>query len=322
MIGSVTETAARLQDIDNAVILTHRRPDGDTVGSASALCAALRVLGKEAYVAYNPEITARFEGLIRPFYPAEGWTPETVIAVDCADRGMIFPAAGELAQRVDIAIDHHRTREDYAQISLVNSKRAACAEIICEVIEEMGVVLNEEIARGIYVGVSTDTGCFKFSNTTAHTHLVAAKCLETGLNGGEICRELFEVKSKSRFAIEKIIISTMRFYRDGTVAVALITRKDKEETGADWDDLDSIAGLPRTIEGVEVALTFTELDNGSTKLSARTTEEADAAAICEQLGGGGHVRAAGATIELPAEQAIARTLEAVERMYHGEKASV
>lgn len=320
MIGSISRTAELLKNTDNAIILTHRRPDGDTAGSAGALCLALRALGRTAYVAHNPEITARYEDLIEPFYPPEGWTPESVISVDCAAKDMIFPAAGELADRVDIAIDHHGSNMGFAKENLVIGEWAACAEIICSLVEEMGIELTEDIARGIYVGASTDTGCFKFSNTTANTHIVAAKCLATGLDGGEINRVLFEIKSKPRFAIERIMNSGMQFYMDGKVAVALITLEARESTGADWDDLDAIAGIPRQIEGVEVGLTFTELANGSTKLSARTTKEVDAAAICMQLGGGGHLRAAGATIECRPEEAIELALKATERVYSGETA--
>ena len=322
MIGCVSEAAELLKNAGNIIILTHRRPDGDTSGCAGALCLALRELGKTAYIAENPEITKRYADLITPYDAPDGWKPEYIVSVDCAAQDMIAENAGEWAENVDLAIDHHGSNNGFAKYNLVMGDRAACAEIVCEVIQNMGVTLTKDIARGIYVGVTTDTGCFKFSNTTAHTHRVAAECLETGLDGGEICRALFEVKSKARFEIERIINSNMKFYKDGKIAVVLITLADRKKTGVDWDDLDAIAGLTRQIEGVETGLTFTELENGSTKLSVRTTKEVDAAAICTQLGGGGHIRAAGATIALKPEQAILRTLEAAERVYQSEKKSV
>lgn len=318
MIGSVTRIADVLKTIDGALILTHRRPDGDTAGSAGALCIALRAMGKTAYVAANPEITRRYADLIEPYFPPEDWKPSYVIAVDCAAEDMIFPAAEEYAKHVDMVIDHHGSNCGFGRENLIIGEYAACAEIICEVIEALGLTLTIEMARGIYVGASTDTGCFKFSNTTANTHRVAAKCLDTGLDGGEINRALFETKSRARYEIEGMLFREMKFYKDGKIAVALITREAKESTGADWDDLDAIAGIPRQIEGVEVGLTLTELKDGSTKLSARTTKEVDAAAICSQLGGGGHLRAAGATMDCPSDEAIRRALEATERVYRGE----
>ena len=318
MIGSAAHTAETLRKMDNILILTHRRPDGDTTGSASALCYALRTLGKTAYVAENPEITRRYADLIDGFYPPAGWEPEKVITVDCAAPDMLYPAVQQYDNRIDLVIDHHGSNTGFGVENLVFGSYAACAEVVCEVIEELGLTLTEEMARGIYIGASTDTGCFKFSNTMANTHRVAAKCLDTGLDGGEINRALFETKSRARYEIERMLFRDMKFYKDGRIAVALITREAKEQTGADWDDLDAIAGIPRQIEGVEVGLTLTELKDGSTKISARTTKEVDAAAICSQMGGGGHLRAAGATVHCPSDEAIRRALEATERVYRGE----
>lgn len=321
MIGSVTRMAEALKQADRVLILTHRRPDGDTSGSASALCLALRAMGKTAFIAANPEITPRYADLIQPYFPEEGWEPEYTAAVDCAAKDMIFPDAQKYADCVDFVIDHHRSNQGFGtRENLVVGERAACAEIICELIDALGLEMTIEMAHGIYVGASTDTGCFKYSNTTPHTHRVAAKCLDTGLDGGEINRALFETKSRARYEMEKILFSDMRFFLDGRVAVALITREAKQRTGADEDDLDAIAAIPRQIEGVQVGLTLTELEDGSVKVSVRTTKEIDAAAICSQLGGGGHLRAAGATLHCPSDEAIRLLLDATERVYRGETA--
>ena len=320
MIGTVSRAAEVLKAADNIIILTHRRPDGDTTGCAGALCLALRKMGKAAYIAKNPDITRRYAYLIEPYAPAEDFKPDFAVSVDCAAHSMIPEEMAKYAQHVDLVIDHHRSNEGFGADNLVMGHQASCAEIVCEVIEAMGVELDRAIAEGIYVGASTDTGCFKFSNTTANTHLVAAKCLDAGVDGGEINRALFETKSRARYQIEGMLFSTMQFYKEGKIAVALITREAKEQTGADWDDLDAIAGIPRQIEGVEVGLTLTELDNGDTKVSVRTTKEVDASAICTQVGGGGHIRAAGATLKCASDEAVQRMLEATERVYSGEKA--
>ncbi|MDO5784037.1 MAG: bifunctional oligoribonuclease/PAP phosphatase NrnA [Eubacteriales bacterium] len=318
MIGTVSRAAQVLQAADRFIILTHRRPDGDTTGSAGALCLALRKAGKTAYVARNAGVTKRYAGLIEPYAPPEGYQPQCVVSVDCADIDMIPPEMQQYAAQVDLVIDHHRSNPGFGRENLVMGQRAACAEIVCAVIEEMGIALDRDIAEGIYVGASTDTGCFKFSNTTSNTHLVAAKCLEAGVDGGEINRALFETKSRARYEIERMLFSSMEFYHEGKIAVALITLEARQRTGADWDDLDAIAGIPRQIEGVEVGLTLTELENGDTKVSVRTTKEVDASAICTQVGGGGHLRAAGATLHCGAEETIQRLLEATERVYRGE----
>ena len=149
----------------------------------------------------------------------------------------------------------------------------------------LGVKLTTDIAECVYIGVSTDTGCFKFSNTTAHTHAVAAACLTAGIDGGEINRALFETKTMPRFQMERIIFDTMEFYEDGAIAVAVLWRADIDRTGADMDDLDSIASLTRQIEGVQIGITLTENKDGTVKASVRTTKEMDASAICRKCGG-------------------------------------
>lgn len=318
MIGTVSCAAEALSGQDHFLILTHRRPDGDTTGSAGALCLALRKLGKIAYTAPNHGVTRRYGKYIEPYYAPENFEPGCIVAVDCAAPDMLPPEMEQYANCVDVVIDHHGSNEGFGKVNLVGGHYAACAEIICEVIEMMGVELDADIAKGIYVGASTDTGCFKFSNTTSNTHLVAAKCLDAGVDGGEINRALFETKSRARYEIERILFHSMAFYREGKVAVALIRLEDRKRTGADWDDLDAIAGIPRQIEGVEVGLTFTELESGETKVSVRTTKEVDAAAICIQVGGGGHLRAAGATLPCASEEAIQRMLDATEKVYCGE----
>lgn len=317
-MGTVARAAQVLQPADNIIILTHRRPDGDTAGCAGALCLALRKAGKTAYIAYNAGITKRYAKLIAPYAPDETFKPDFVVAVDCADKNMIAPEMAQYAEHVNLVIDHHRSNIGFGIENLVIGERAACAEIVCDVIEAMGIALDAAIAEGIYVGASTDTGCFKFSNTTANTHIVAAKCLAAGVDGGEINRALFETKSRARYEIEGILFSSMKFYHEGKIAVALITREARQKTGADWDDLDAIAAIPRQIEGVEVGLTLTELDNGDAKVSVRTTKEVDASAICTQVGGGGHLRAAGATLHCDSSEAIQRMLNAAERVYRGE----
>lgn len=318
MIGTVSHTAEVLQGQDQFLILTHRRPDGDTTGSAGALCLALRKLGKTAYTAKNTGVTRRYGSYIEPYYAPEDFEPGCVVTVDCAAPDMLPPEMAQYAERVDVVIDHHGSNPGFGKVNLVGGHYAACAEIICEVVEAMGVELDADIAKGIYVGASTDTGCFKFSNTTSNTHLVAAKCLDAGVDGGEINRALFETKSRARYEIERILFGSMAFYHEGKVAVALIRLEDRQRTGADWDDLDAIAGIPRQIEGVEVGLTLTELESGETKVSVRTTKEVDAAAICMQVGGGGHLRAAGATLSCPSGEAIQRMLDATEKVYRGE----
>ena len=319
MTVDVAGAAAALQGADNILILSHRRPDGDTTGCAGALCRALRQLGKTAFSLENPEITKRYAPMIVPCYPPEGFQPQFVVSTDIAEEKLFPDTAEDYKGKVDLVIDHHRSNIGFGKKNLVRPDAGACAEVLYDVIMALGVKLTTDIVECIYVGVSTDTGCFKFSNTTAHTHAVAAACLTAGIDGGEINRALFETKTMPRFQMERIIFETMEFYEDGAIAVALLWRADIDRTGADMDDLDSIASLTRQIEGVQIGITLTENKDKTVKASVRTTKEMDASAICRKCGGGGHIRAAGASFDCGMEEAKAAILAAAREQYHAAK---
>lgn len=315
---SVQQAAELLRGAQKLLIFTHRRPDGDTTGCAGALGRALRALGKEAYVFPNPDVTPRYAPLIEPLAAPEGFSPDLYVSVDVADTNMLPENAAAFAGRIDLAIDHHRSNPGFAGANLVRPEAGACAEVIYDVILALGLQLDQEIAEPLYIGVSTDTGCFKFSNTTVHTHETAAACLATGLDCGELNRRLFEIKRWPRLQMERIMVETLEFYHDRKIALALLRRADLDRVGATEDDLDAISALPRTVEGVQAGITVTENVNGSVRVSVRTTREIDASAICRKCGGGGHLRAAGASFPagIGADEVKRRILAAAEEVYH------
>ena len=313
---NAAQAAALLENAEDILIISHRRPDGDTTGCAGALCRGLRQRGKAAYILENPDITRRYAPMIEPCYAPEGFAPRFVVTVDIADYNLLTPNAQPYEEKIDLALDHHRSNPGIGKSNLIRPEAGACAEVIYDVLCEMGVSLTEDIARCLYIAASTDTGCFRFSNTTPDTLRLAADCLEAGVDGGEINRALFEVKSWPRFQMERILFDTMEFYDDHSVALAILRRADIDRTGADMDDLDSIASLTRQIEGVQVGLTLTENKDGTVKASVRTTKEVDASAICSKCGGGGHLRAGGASFPagVDAEEAKKRLLAATAQV--------
>ena len=218
MTVDVAGAAAALQGANDILILSHRRPDGDTAGCAGALCRALRQIGKTAYILENPEITKRYAPLIVPCYPPEGFQPQFVVSTDIAEEKLFPDTAEPYKGKVDLVIDHHRSNIGFGKKNLVRPDAGACAEVLYDVIMALGVKLTTDIAECVYIGVSTDTGCFKFSNTTAHTHAVAAACLTAGIDGGEINRALYTYIYLPRFQMERIIFDTMEFYEDGALA--------------------------------------------------------------------------------------------------------
>ena len=303
---TVAQTAAMLTAADDVLILTHQYPDGDTLGSAYALCRGLQALGKRARVACADEIPTKYaymrEGLATPMFE-----PAFVCAVDVADPRLLG-SLEPLAEQVVLCIDHHGTNVQYAKHLLLDADCAATAMLVYDVLTCMGVPITTAIAECIYTGLATDTGCFKYSNTTAAAHRLAADLLALPIRMEMINHVMFDMKSRARIELERLALTGMRFYWGDRCAVMTITRDMIAAAGAGENDMEGLAPLPRQIEGVWVGVTMREKEDGSFKVSVRTGSEADAAAICASLGGGGHVRAAGCTLEGTAEEATARLL--------------
>ena len=295
---------------DNFVILTHRRPDGDTIGSAGALCLGLRQLGKTAFVLTNEQFTPRFDpfldGLVCEALPAGA----TVISADIASEGLLSFDAVRMGLTPVCAVDHHGSNS-LACPKLVEADKAACGEIIHAILLELGVTVTKRIAECLYVAISTDTGCFKFSNTTSNTHRTAAALIEAGADVYPINKLFFDTKSFSRLRMEAKLTETMEFYADGTVGVCVMPKRLLAEFSATEDDLDSISGFARSIEGVRIGVMIREVEDGLGKISLRTEAPYAAAQICGLLGGGGHAAAAGASVPGGVEGAKAAILQAL-----------
>ena len=291
---SLSEVAALLRENDDFLLLSHRRPDGDTVGSCAALCLGLRAMGKRAAIYANPQFTPKYapllEGLVAPA-PRGG---EALVSLDIASRGLL-PFGMEDAT-VLLRIDHHATEVSFAVHTHVEPDKAACGEIVCALLCELGVPLSRPIAEALYVAVSTDTGCFRYSNVTPNTFRVAAACLAAGADAHGWNRRLFEVKRRARLELEAYLVKTTRFYADGRVCVSRIPDAVMQSLGLTEDDVDDISGFGRCIEGVEIAVMLREAGQEGGKVSVRAGAPFDAARICARIGGGGHPGAGGATV--------------------------
>lgn len=293
------ETAEFLLTHDKYTVLTHAHPDGDTLGSGFALVSALRGLGKKANLLCPDPIPHKFD-----YLTAEGqqdFIPETVISVDVADDKLLGCLQNEYKDKVLLAIDHHSTNVGFAEKLYLEGDSAAAAECVYLVIKEMGAEITPFIASCLYTGMATDTGCFKFSNTTPRTHIFAAELMQYGADYDEINRVMFEVKTQSRLEMERRVLNGIEYICDGRCAIVTVTQKMIKETGCDSSDMDGIAAMSRQIEGVQIGITVREKADGRWKISLRTFEPYDAAAICQQFGGGGHKRAAGCEFETEAE---------------------
>ena len=301
-----------LKNSDNVLILSHKNPDGDTIGSAFALYYALVILGKKAIIRCSDKIPNLF-GYLKKDYKEYDFEPQFIVAVDIADTQLLGEKTEQYADKIDLCIDHHMSNKRYAKHTLVDADAAANCEIMFEVIKQMGAEFNRNIANALYTGIATDTGCFKFSNTTSKTHQIAAKLMEHKADFAKINRDIFDTKSWDRILLEQMIYSTMEFYLDKKCCVITITRAMLEETGVDEGEVDGISGLARSIEGVEIGVTIREKANGQHKVSIRTSEIVNASAICQKLGGGGHIRAAGCVVEAELSKVKQIVVEQIEK---------
>ena len=303
------EAAGFLLVNDNFCILTHRRPDGDPVGSAAALCLGLRKLGKQAWVLKNEEISDRFGWLV------EGLTKETVeehdivVSVDVASPGMLPKCFASLEETCRLRIDHHGSATSFTPEELVDADSASCAELVCDVLAILGVEMDKKIAEAVYVGMSTDTGCFRFANTTAHSFTVAAVCAKAGADIYGLNQQLFETNSLPKLRMHAWMIENMKLLDDGKLAIVAIPRAVEELLRVTDDDMDNISSYPRTVAGVRMAATLRQTKDGETKISVRAIPGYDAAAVCAYFGGGGHKGAAGASTHMGLEEAAEKLKE-------------
>ena len=312
-----TEAAELLRRQDNILILTHRRPDGDTIGCAVGLCAALRELGRTAWVLPNPDATALFTPYLEGYLAPDGFSPDFVVSVDMAGRGL-FPdnARCWLEKGVDLAIDHHGSNEGFGRENCVDPGRAACGELIYDIVRQWGPV-SPAAALPLYLAVSTDTGCFAYSNTTSGTHRVAAALMDTGIDYCGVNKRHFRTKSFKRLRLESMITAEMELFDGGTVAIAAVTLDMMKALDAHEEDAEDIAAFAGQVEGVETAVTIRELRSGECKLSVRTSAGLNASAVCALLGGGGHAAAAGCSVMGSVADAKAAILDAIHRIQRG-----
>ena len=306
------DTARFLREHDNYLILTHKRPDGDTIGCAVALAELLRGLGKTAWLLESRDATRIFQEYLAGQYAPEGYVPDTVVSVDVATENLLPPNAEGYRGRIDLAIDHHPSQEFFAQNTWVEPDKAACGELICALAQELGG-LNEKVATALYVAVSTDTGCFAYSNTSSNAHRVAAALMEAGAPVQRLNKKHFRTKTMARMALESLIIQNMKLYQGGSVAIAPISLDMMARAGATDDDTEDIAAFVGQVEGVRHSATIRELRAGECKISLRTDPGLlDACAVCARLGGGGHRAASGCTVYGTMEEARRAIVGAIE----------
>lgn len=304
------ETAEFLRAHDHYLILNHRRPDGDAVGSAAALCRGLRAMGKEAWVWKNPQTSQRLSVYLTGLETEAVPDQATIVSVDMATENLLPMNGAEFIGKTVLSIDHHMSNEGYAAMTNVQPACAACGELLLDILSQLGPV-DQTMAEALYLAISTDTGCFQYSNVTGNTLRAAAALKDLGADTFPINKIMFGTKTIARLRLESALTESIEFYAGGKVGLCVMTNAMLDAIGASADDTDDISGFARNIEGVEIGVMIQELREGGAKISLRTDEAHNASDICGQLGGGGHKAAAGATVPGGVSKAKERILEAI-----------
>ena len=265
-------------------------------------------MGKHARFVNSDEIPEKYAFLYRDI-PVEEVEPEYIVAVDIADTTLLGDSLSVYADKVDLCIDHHVSNRRFAKKLHLNPNDGAASLTLYRIFTESGIPITEEMACDLYTGLTTDTGCFRYSNANADAYRAAAGLIECGADNGKINELMFETKPMSYYRLVQRTLSEMRMYCDSKVVVFKITQEMLRETGATEDQCDAICAMSRTIEGVEAGITMKQKTDGRYKFSLRTRESLDASEICRLLGGGGHVRAAGCDAGTEEEEALRTMLE-------------
>lgn len=298
---SLKEISEYILEKDFFGILMHMSPDGDALGSAFSLCRALQSIKKHAKILCSDPVPEKFS-YMNGFIKHEEFNPQCLISVDVADKKLLGDKLKSFEDKVDARIDHHKFGENFAKLNFVDSKSAANCEIMYELILKLGIKIDKEIATCLYTGIATDTGCFKFSNTTAKTHLITSKLMDLGISADKLNEKLFIKKSRKRLETEKLMNNNLEYFFGGKCAVTSVTLEEMEILKISENELDGIASIPIETEGVDIGVVIKEKTSNFYKISVRTTDKVDAAEFCKIFGGGGHSRAAGFSSTLALEE--------------------
>lgn len=276
----------------------HQSPDGDSLGSSTALVQGLRLLSKEAYLISKEAVPETFTYLkcaneITGLKDEVEDGTDLVIVVDCGDFKRINGNLQKEGRSYGIInLDHHMSNEKYGDLNYVDTNAAAVGEIIFDLLNLLNININKDIAISLYTSILTDTSSFKHSNTTIRTHEVAASLLSTGIDFNAIQRHIFENKDFNKVKFFGKAIDTIDLQNEGKVVFMEITNEMLEKSGLDTIDSAEVIHYGTMISGVEVVALFKE-SKGGIKVSLRSKQKVDVAKIAEMFNGGGHVRAAG-----------------------------
>ncbi len=312
-LGAIDSVLTALRNKETAILTTHINADGDGFGSEIALAAWLRALGTEAFIVNPTPVPPSFNFLI----PDESWivdstSPEAQELCDGADVAVVLdtgevPRIGRVRPLIDglptVVIDHHPVGDRPIEgVTFRDSHACATGELVFDIINRAGGPWPESADLAMYVAILTDTGSFRFSNTTTTSLRIAAELVGRGVSPDETYRRIYGAVPRRRYHLLESALAFLEVDEEAGIAWMTVPADRFDALGAIADDLEGMVDYPRTVEGVEVGLLFRQIPRKGIKVSFRSNGEVNVNALARRFGGGGHDRAAGALIEGPMEQ--------------------
>ena len=284
------------------LVTSHVRLDGDAVGSELALYEALKSLGKEAVV-YNQDRTPQMYAflpdagvIVNRLGPLDGF--DAVFVLDCSEIERMGEEAPRIAGiRRIVNIDHHISNDRYGHLTLTDPEASSTGEMIFRLIDGMGIELTRDMAVNLYTAILTDTGAFRYSNTGPKTFAVAGRLLEKGADPAWIAQMVYETFPAVKIRLLGRALSTLEFDWQGRIAAVTVSKKMLEDAAAQWEHTEGFVEFPRSIEGVQVAVFFSEIAEGLYKVSLRSKGRFNVEQVAGKFGGGGHINAAACRIQ-------------------------
>jgi len=310
-----------LKSANSVLIITHINPDGDALGSILSMKSAIQkqygIKADAVYVGKYPDIYT-FLPNKEQLITVENFNSDKVydvaIALDVASKERM----AQLEKTYDNAkytvnIDHHKTNNNYGDFSMVNGDASSTGEVLFGLYESLKIDIDKNMAIALYTSILTDTGCFKFKNTTKKSLSIASKLMEKGVDPSYVAQEIYENKPKQMVLLNSYAVANAKFLNNNKIAYACVTYKDLEKFDAEMDHTEGIVEVLRQINTVQVAMLFKETKGEATKVSFRS-KNIDVAAISRKFDGGGHTNAAGCTVNRPMNIAVEKILDEVRNV--------
>jgi phosphoesterase RecJ-like protein len=298
VVPQLEQIADVIRRSERFVLSSHARPDGDAIGSQLAMAFALGALGKHVRVINRdapPAAMMAFPGVpdIEVAERVDGRFDAAII-MECGDLSRTGVAG--LDQFFVINVDHHQGNTGYGRINWFDPSRAACAEMVYDIVRALGVPLSVEIATHLYLAILTDTGAFHYSGISPRTFEICREAVAAGVDPTLVARQVYDTNPLSRVKLFGAVLGAMRVDDSGRIAVLYLDHEIARQAGGTYDDTEGLINFPLSVKDIQAVIFFKQDEGDEYRVSLRSKGDVDVAAVCREYGGGGHKNAAGCTM--------------------------